>query len=131
MSLSEFTMKSNLVRLLGVTDVDLYVPSLNFVFGEAKCPGNVAVISIFRLDPRFYGEENESLLYRRAVKEAVHELGHTFGLTHCEDSSCVMFFSNSIYDTDRKHETFCGRCVPLVRKAVQRSCVQPSRACAV
>jgi archaemetzincin len=119
-SLSELVNESDMDKILGITQVDLYVPSLNFVFGEAECPGNVAVISISRLDPKFYGEEGDLLLFRRAVKEAVHELGHTFGLAHCGNSSCVMFFSNRICDTDRKHETFCDRCFQLVRKAIER-----------
>jgi len=101
----------NALRALGVADVDLYVPRLNFVFGEAEMPGRVAVISLTRLRPAYYGQpENEQIFVARTVKEAVHELGHTFNLRHCADSRCVMFFSNSLRDTDRKSADFCTIC---------------------
>jgi archaemetzincin len=119
-SLAALTGTNGLSRLLGITQVDLYVPSLNFVFGEAECPGNVAVVSMFRLHPKFYGQVDGSLLFQRTLKEAVHELGHTFGLTHCNDPYCVMTFSNNIYDTDQKHEAFCPSCRQLVRKTLER-----------
>ena len=96
-------------RLLGVTDLDLYVSTMNFVFGEARLPGKAAIISTHRLrDTTPQG--GAELLPVRVVKEAVHELGHTLGLTHCEDASCVMRFSNSLADTDRKSEEFCESC---------------------
>lgn len=99
------------LRLLGVTNVDLYIPRLNFVFGEAMIEGRVGIISLYRLYPEFYGEApNEQLVVERATKEAVHELGHTFGLRHCANRECVMFFSNSIGDTDRKSSDFCNEC---------------------
>ncbi len=98
-------------KVLGVTNVDLYVPELNFVFGEALLGGNVAVISLKRLFPEFYGHSpNHGLFVSRAVKEAVHELGHNFGLSHCKNMRCVMHFSNSILDTDIKEKYFCASC---------------------
>jgi len=97
--------------LLGVADVDLYVPSLNFVFGEAAPPARVAVISLVRLRPAFYGlQEDRRLFLERVGKEAVHEVGHILHLQHCTQRSCVMFFSNSLVDTDLKEDQFCQRC---------------------
>ena len=98
-------------RVLGVADIDLYVPSLNFVFGQADFYDKVAVISLVRLRQEYYGlPKDEKLFQDRALKEAVHELGHTYGLTHCDDPKCVMHFSNSLKDTDIKSHTFCRRC---------------------
>jgi archaemetzincin len=96
---------------LGVVDVDIFVPGLNFVFGEAICPGKSALISLHRLKPEFYGEaSNDQLYFKRAIKEAVHELGHNLGLRHCSRPLCVMHFSKSIFDTDIKQSSFCDRC---------------------
>lgn len=98
-------------RVLGIVDVDLYVPGLNFVFGEADMMSGAAIISLKRLREEFYGlPENEKLFIERAVKEAIHELGHTYGMIHCKDPSCVMYFSNRLEDTDRKRRDFCQIC---------------------
>lgn len=100
-------------RALGVVDHDLFVPELNFVFGEAW--GKIAVVSLTRLRQSFYRQpENGDVFRKRAVTEAVHELGHTFGLGHCANPSCVMFFSNSLADTDRKGPDFCPGCKTLL-----------------
>jgi archaemetzincin len=92
-------------RMLGVASFDLYVPGMNYVFGEARCPGRVALISTFRLRT-----DDLDLLEDRAVKEAVHETGHMLGLKHCPRHSCVMYFSERLADTDRKLERFCPEC---------------------
>jgi archaemetzincin len=100
-----------LTHVLGVVDADIFVPGLNFVFGEAECPGKAALISLWRLRPEFYGaSSNFELFVERSTKEAVHEVGHTLGLAHCSNPFCVMYFSNSIFETDRKKSLFCNKC---------------------
>ena len=100
-----------------VTPVDLYVPRLNFVFGLADVRRRAAVISLARLNPEFYGQRsNPRLLNERALKEAVHELGHLLGLGHCPKPTCIMFFSNTLADTDRKGPGFCPVCSKQVRR---------------
>ena len=98
-------------HVLGIADVDIFVSELNFVFGEAECPGKAALISLRRLRPEFYGEaSNMELFLERITKEAVHEVGHSLGLRHCSNPFCVMYFSNSIFETDRKQSLFCTKC---------------------
>ena len=98
-------------KVLGVIDKDLYTQGLNFIFGQAELPGSCALISITRLRQEFYGlPKDEKIFFKRAIKEAIHELGHTYGIKHCSNKDCVMFFSNSIIDTDKKSLFFCKVC---------------------
>jgi archaemetzincin len=102
-------------RVVGVADVDLYVPRLNFVFGEADVVSGTAVVALCRLRQEYYGlAPDEALFMERATKEIVHELGHTFGLGHCSNGRCVMHFSNSLADTDLKRALFCNMCRPKI-----------------
>lgn len=99
-------------RTLGVADVDLYIPILTFVFGQAQLGGGAAVISATRLRQEFYGlPEDEGLFYERCSKEGLHELGHTLGLVHCPLYDCVMHYSNSIEEVDLKGASWCRECV--------------------
>lgn len=108
-------------KVLGVTEVDLFVPHLNFVFGEAECPGKTCLISLARLKPEFYYQRSNLQLFKeRALKEAIHELGHTFQLGHCADPKCVMRFSNSIFDTDFKNPVFCPLCFTKLKSNIAR-----------
>ncbi|MCX8168637.1 MAG: archaemetzincin family Zn-dependent metalloprotease [Candidatus Methanomethylicia archaeon] len=109
-------------KVLGIVDVDIYANGLNFVFGEALLKGSFSIISLFRLRPEYYGSEvNLELFYKRTLKEAVHELGHTLGLTHCTNRKCVMYFSNSIYDTDYKSYEFCSECRFKILSLISKS----------
>ncbi len=104
-------------KMLAIADVDLYTEGLNFVFGEAELGGQMAVISLARLHQSFYSlPEDRAIFLERAKKEAVHELGHVFGLAHCPDPGCVMHFSNSLLDTDRKSASFCPRCRKILNR---------------
>ena len=98
-------------KVLGIIDEDLYAQGLNFIFGQAEAFGRCALISITRLRQEFYGLPKDNMIFfNRIMKEAIHELGHTYGLKHCSNKDCVMFFSNSIIDTDKKSPFFCKVC---------------------
>lgn len=121
-SLFTYYKEENGHRILGLLDHDIYVSRFNFIFGSAKNPDKiyfpyspVALISVFRLREEFYGLAKDQALFElRVLKEALHELGHTFGLIHCE-KECVMYFSNSIEDTDRKSPKFCEQCLEKLK----------------
>jgi archaemetzincin len=97
--------------ILAITNVDLSIPVLTFVFGEARLGGRSAVISTFRLREEFYGYPSDDMvLLSRVEKEAIHEVGHMLGLTHCLDRNCVMYPSNTLLHTDVKSTKLCPRC---------------------
>jgi len=98
-------------RLLGVTAADLYIPILTFVFGEAQIGGPCAVVSLHRLRQEFYGlPVDRGLLQQRLLKEAVHEVGHTVNLTHCDDYRCAMAASHAVEWIDLKESWLCTTC---------------------
>ena len=98
-------------KILGITSVDLFVPVLTFVFGQAQLDGPGALLSSFRLRNEFYGMPcDEDLLLDRMIKEAVHELGHSFGLVHCSDPDCVMSSSTYVEEVDLKADWYCPEC---------------------
>ncbi len=105
-------------RLLGVTEVDLFIPILTFVFGEAQlgpANGSVAVVSTHRLRQEFYGlPADGALCADRLLKESLHEIGHTLGLRHCNDYRCVMSSSPAVENIDLKGAQFCPTCAARV-----------------
>jgi archaemetzincin len=109
-------------RLLGIAGVDLYIPILTFVFGEAQMGGPCAVVSAHRLHQEFYGLPPDPELFRqRVIKEAVHELGHTLSLTHCDDYRCAMAPSHAVEWIDLKESTLCTGCRAVATPTAQIS----------
>lgn len=101
----------NCEKIIGVLDVDLFIPIFTHVFGEAKQGGKAALVSLFRLENNPDGApSSESLFYERAVKVALHELGHLFELSHCEHKKCLMHFSGNIEDLDQQPLLLCNYC---------------------
>lgn len=108
------------VRLLGLTERDLFLPVLSFVYGQAQLEGKVAVVSLARLRPEFHGlPPDPATVERRAAVEAVHELGHTFGLVHCAERSCPMSLSIDLPDLDRKTAEPCRACSALLEGSLE------------
>ncbi len=101
-------------KIIVITQLDLFVPVLTFVFGEAQLSGKAAIVSTSRLHNEFYGlEKDEMKLLQRFKKELLHELGHTFGLKHCRDWFCVMHSSSTVDEVDIKGEDYCHACASL------------------
>jgi archaemetzincin len=98
-------------RVLGITASDLYIPILTFVFGEAQIGGPCGLVSIHRLQQEFYGlPADRDVLKQRLLKEAIHEVGHTLDLTHCDDYQCAMAPSHAVEWIDLKDGVLCGAC---------------------
>ena len=107
-------------RLLGITSLDLCVPVLTFVFGEAQLGGPCAIVSIHRLRDEFYGLPGDGdRLEERLLKEALHELGHTFGLRHCDNWACAMSSSHSVERLDYKTAEYCDTCTKRAGSCLQ------------
>lgn len=112
---------ANNYKVLGITSLDLFIPILTFVFGEAQLDGPVAIVSSWRLRPEFYGLPADDILVReRMLKEVIHELGHTFGLIHCPDYECVMHSSTCVEEIDLKKVTFCTACKKNFQKKISQ-----------
>ncbi len=102
-------------KIILITDVDIFVPVLTFVFGEAQLDGKHSIVSVCRLHEEFYsGKSNNNLLLERTMKEILHELGHNFGLRHCTDWDCVMHSSPGIEEVDIKGNGYCRSCADHV-----------------
>lgn len=98
-------------KIVGITAVDLFVPILTYVFGEAQLDGLACVVSSYRLDNAIYGLPPDPILfYERVLKETVHELGHTYGLYHCRNLECAMHTSTAVEDIDVKGAILCNDC---------------------
>ncbi len=99
------------VKVIGLFNVDLYIPILTYIFGQAQLGGRTAIASLYRLSNERYGlKADNDLLRDRFMKEVLHELGHTFGLIHCHTPTCVMRSSTYVEDIDQKKVKFCGKC---------------------
>ncbi|RPI26459.1 MAG: hypothetical protein EHM61_11745 [Acidobacteria bacterium] len=108
-------------RLLGITEKDLFIPVLSFVFGQAQLNGSLSVVSLARLHQEFYQfAPDQPLLQERALKEAMHELGHTFGLVHCPEKACPMSLATNIHQLDLKKTDWCVSCEILLQEAISR-----------
>jgi len=110
----------NHARIIALTSVDLCIPILTHVFGEAELGGRVAVVSDFRLrhndDGTFAPLDR---YYERLAKVALHEVGHTLSVYHCSDSKCVMRFSAKVRHLDEAGLYFCERCEFMVRESLK------------
>jgi len=116
------TQGCSALKILGITQVDLFVPILKYVYGLAQIEGRCSIISLYRLFPEYYDEPHDrDLFLSRIEKTALHEIGHTVGITHCRDRNCVMYSSVKIEDTDHKRPEFCQTCKELFRWYLAKS----------
>jgi archaemetzincin len=107
-------------RIVGVTECDLFIPMLTFVFGQAQLRGSIALVSVARLRQEFYGiPPDAEIVEGRLEKEIGHELGHSFGLIHCPDRECVMSLATSIQEVDRRTAGYCHSCGRLVKQELK------------
>ncbi len=102
-------------KIVALTREDLFIPILTHVYGEAQLSGKSCIVSTYRLNEELDSNQQSDLFFNRTGKEVLHELGHTFGLTHCKDRTCIMHYCRSIRDVDRKSIQLCRYCRILLK----------------
>lgn len=109
-------------KLLAITERDLFIPVLTFVYGQAQLGGPVGAVSLARLRQQFYGlPADRGVLLDRALKEILHESGHLFGLLHCADRGCAMSLSTGIRQIDGKQASYCAVCTARFERGFRES----------
>jgi archaemetzincin len=108
------------VKVLAITKVDLFIPILTHVYGEAQLGGKACILSTYRFNEEPSHGRSTETFYCRLLKEAVHELGHTFNLRHCTDSTCAMHYCRSVKEVDRKSNRFCRYCTVLLSDEMKK-----------
>ena len=108
------------IKVLVICKVDLFIPILTHVYGEAQLGGKGCIISTYRLKEGISSMDPAETFHCRIVKEAIHELGHTFSLRHCKDNTCVMHYARTIRDVDGKSDQFCRYCKVLLEDEIKR-----------
>jgi archaemetzincin len=113
-------MPPNAEKVLGIAQVDLFIPILTHVYGEAQLGGKACIVSTFRLNEGHSGMTIQKKYVDRIVKEAIHELGHTFKLRHCPDHTCIMHYCRNEQDVDRKSDQLCRYCKMMLEDELKR-----------
>jgi archaemetzincin len=108
------------IRVLAIVDVDLFIPILTHIYGEAQLGGKACIVSTYRLKNELGSASSHSAVIERSIKEALHELGHTFNLRHCQDRTCIMHYCHTVRDVDRKENHFCRYCSILLDDELKR-----------
>lgn len=116
----ENLMPPEAIKVIAITDVDLFIPILTYVFGEAQLGGKTCIISTYRLKESYHSIDSRPIYRHRMVKEAIHELGHTFNLRHCKDQKCIMHYCRSLDDVDHKSEQLCRYCDVLLKDELKK-----------
>ena len=113
-------MPAGTFKVIAITEFDLFIPILTHVYGEAQLGGKAAIISLFRLQEGLPSSGANPSIGNRAVKEAIHELGHTFNLRHCPEKTCIMHYCRSVRDVDRKSDQLCRHCTVMLNDELKR-----------
>ena len=108
------------IRVIAIAQVDLFIPILTHVYGEAQLGGTACIVSTYRLNEGRSGMNISPKYVDRIVKEAIHELGHTFKLRHCPEGSCIMHYCRNEEDVDRKSDQLCRYCKVMLEDEIKR-----------
>jgi archaemetzincin len=114
------SIPSQVIRVLAIAQVDLFIPILTHVYGEAQLGGAACIVSTFRLNEGRSGINISRKYIDRIVKEAIHELGHTFNLRHCPEQTCIMHYCRNEEDVDRKSDQLCRYCIIMLEDEMKR-----------
>lgn len=114
------TLPSQTIKVVAITNEDLFIPILTHVYGEAQLAGKACIVSTFRLQEGLSPANIAKEFENRIIKEVLHELGHTFNLRHCDDRACIMHYCRSVKDVDRKSDQLCRYCNILLEDELKK-----------